>query len=85
MLPVLLNDSETRTLKSNLKRRIDDLDNNIYIESWNIARMTNLLFLHETDLSHLVRERRLRLYGHVALYLGVNPAHRAALVRDHPA
>ncbi len=60
-----------------------------FAESWGIARMTvsNQRLLHETgsrSVTSIVRERQLRLYGHMARLPDVDPANRVLSVRDNP-
>ncbi len=60
-----------------------------FAESWGIAGITvlNQRLLHETgsrSVTSIVRERQLRLYGHVARLTDVDPAHMVLSVRDNP-
>ena len=57
--------------------------------SWDTAGMTvsNQRLFHETDLrpiTNTVRQRQLRLYGHVARYPEADPACRVVSIRDNP-
>ena len=90
VLPVLLYGCETWTLNSDLKRRIDAFGNKclrrIMGYRW-YDYVSNQRLLRETDsrpITCIVRERQLRLYGHVARYPEVDPAHRVVSVRDNP-
>ncbi len=61
----------------------------VYTGSWGIAGMTvsNQRLLRETDstpVTWTVRQRKIRLYGHVARYPEADPAHRVVSVRDNP-
>ncbi len=82
VLPVLLYGCETWTLNSDLKSRIDDFDNKclrrIMGYRW-FDFVSNHRLLRETDsrpIICIVRERQLRVHGHVARYPEVDPAHR---------
>ncbi len=49
--------------------------------------VSNQRLFHETasgSVTSIVRERQLRLYGHVARLPDVDPAHRVLSVRDNP-
>ena len=49
--------------------------------------VSNQQLFRETDsrpISSIVRQRQLRLYGHVARYPEANPAYRVVSVRDNP-
>lgn len=90
VLPVLLYGSETWTLSSDLKRRIDAFGNKclrrVMGYRW-FDFVSNQRLLRETDsrpITCIVRQRQLRLYGHVARYPEVDPAHRVVSVRDNP-
>ena len=90
MLPVLLYGSETWTLDSDLKRRIDAFGNKclrrIMGYRWD-DYVSNQRLLRETGsrpITCIVRQRQLRLYGHVARFPEVDPAHRVLSVRDNP-
>ena len=90
VLPVLLYGCETWTLNSDLKRRIDAFGNKclrrIMGYRW-FDFVSNQRLLRETDsrpITCIVRERQLRLYGHVARYPEVDPAHRVVSERDNP-
>ena len=57
--------------------------------SWDTAGMTvsNQRLFHETDsrpITSIVRQRQLRLYGHVARYPEADPACWVVSVRDSP-
>ncbi len=57
--------------------------------SWGTTGMilSNQRLLHETEwrpVTTIVRERQLRLYGHVARLPDVDPAHKVLSVRDNP-
>ena len=90
VLPVLLYGCETWTLNSDLKRRINAFGNKclrrIMGYRWNDF-VSNQRLLDETEsslITCIVRERQLKLYGHVARYPEVDPAHRVVSVRDNP-
>ena len=90
VLPVLLYGSETWTLDSDLKRRIDAFGNKclrrIMGYRWD-DYVSNQRLLRETGsrpITCIVRQRQLRLYGHVARFPEVDPAHRVLSVRDNP-
>ncbi len=90
VLPVLLYGCETWTLNSDLKRRIDAFGNKclrrIMGNRW-YDFVSNRRLLRETDsrpITCIVRERKLRLYGHVARYSEVDRAHWVVSVRDNP-
>ncbi len=61
-----------------------------FVESRGIAGMTFVSkqrLLHETgsrSVTSIVRERQLRLYGHVGRLPDVDPAHRVLSIRDNP-
>ncbi len=91
VLPVLLYGCETWTLKSDLKERIDAFGITclcrIIRYRWYYDFVSNRRSLCETassPISCTARERQLRLYGHVASYLEVDPAHWVVSVRDNP-
>ncbi len=82
MLPVLLYGCETFTLTRDLERRIEAFGNKflrrIMGYRW-FDRVTNWRFLRETGWSPIactIRQRQLRLYGHVARFPEVDPAYR---------
>ena len=58
--------------------------------SWDTVGMTfvsNQRLFRETDsrpITSIVRQRQLRLYGHVARYPEADPACRVVSVRDNP-
>ena len=90
VLPVLLYGCETWTLNSDLERRIDAFGNRclrrIMGYRW-YDFVSNQRLLRETDstpITWTVRQRQLRLYGHVARYPEADPAHRVVSVRDNP-
>ena len=90
VLPVLLYGSETWTLNSELKRRINSFGTKclrrIMGYRW-YDRVPNQRLLQETDSRHIsciVRERQLRLYGHVVRLPEIDPAHQAVSVEDNP-
>ncbi len=77
------------TLNSDFKRRIDASGNKCLrrIMGYRWYDSSNRRLLRETDsrpITCTVRERQLRLYGHVARYPKVDPAHQAVSVRDNP-
>ena len=87
---VLLYGCETFTLNSDLERRLNVLGTKclrrIMGYRWN-DYVSNDRLLHETEsrpVISIVRERQLRLYGHVARLPEVDPAHRVLSVRDNP-
>ena len=91
VIPVLLYGCETWTLNTDLKRRIDVFGtrclHRIMGYRWNDFVSNQQLF-RETDLrpiTSIVRQRQLRLYGHVAQYPEANPAYWAVSERDNPA
>ena len=62
---------------------------NAFAGSWDTAGMTvsNQRLFRETDLrpiTSIVRQRQLRLYGHVARYPEADPACRVVFVKDNP-
>ena len=90
VLPVLLYGCETWTLNSDLERRLNVFGTKclrrIMGYRWNDF-VSNQRLLHETDsrpVISIVRERQLRLYGHVARLPDIDPAHRVLSVRDNP-
>ncbi len=59
----------------------------VFAESWGTAGMTSCRIGGYSvrlarGITCIVRERQLRLYGHVARYPEVDPAHRVVSVRD---
>ena len=90
VLPVLLYGCETWTLNRDLERRINSFGTKclrrIMGYRW-YDRISNQRLLSETESRHIgciVRERQLRLYGHVARLPEVDPAHLVVLVGDNP-
>ena len=90
VLPVLLYACETWTLNRDLKRRLDAFGTKclrrIMGYRWDDF-VSNERLYHETvsrSVTSVVRERQLRLYGHVARLPEVDPAHRVVSVRDNP-
>ena len=91
VVPVLLYGCETWTLNTDLKRRIDAFGTKclrrIMGYRWNDF-VSNQRLLHETGsrpITSIVRQRQLRLLGHVARYPEVDPAFRVVSERDNPA
>ncbi len=87
---VLLYGCETWTLNRDLESRLDAFDTKclrrIMGYHWNDF-VSNQRLLHETgsrSVTSIVRERHLRLYGHVARLPDVDLAHRVLSVRDNP-
>ncbi len=61
----------------------------VFAESWGTAgttscRIGSYSVSDSRPITCIVRERQLRLYGHVACYQEVDPAHRVVSVRDNP-
>ena len=90
VIPVLLYGCETWTLNTDLKRRIDVFGTRclrrIMGYRW-YDFVSNQRLFHETDsrpITSIVRQRQLRLYGHVARYPEADPACRVVSVRDNP-
>ena len=90
VIPVLLYGCETWTLNSELKRRINSFGTKclrrIMGYRW-FDYVSNQRLLHETDSRHIscmVRERQLRLYGHVVRLPDSDPAHQVVSVQDNP-
>ena len=90
VIPVLLYGCETWTLNTDLKRRIDAFGTKclrrIIGYRW-YDFVSNQRLLRETDsrpITSIVRQRQLRLYGHVARYPEADPACRVISVRDDP-
>ena len=85
MIPVLLYGCEIWTLTTDLKRRTDVFGSKclhmIMGYRWYDVVSNQRLF-RETDsrpITSIVRQRQLRLYGHVARYLEADPACRVVL------
>ncbi len=90
LLPVLLYGCETWTLNSDLERRLNvfgtKCPRRIMGYRWNDL-VSNQRLLHETEsrsVTSIVRERQLRLYGHVERLPDVDPAHKFLSARDNP-
>ena len=90
VIPVLLYGCETWTLYTDLKRRIDASGTKclrkIMGYRW-YDFVSDQRLLREIDLrpiTSIVRQRQLRLYGHVARYPEADPAYRVVSVRDNP-
>ncbi len=90
VLPALLYGCETWTLSGDLERRLNVFRTKclrrIMGHRWNDF-VSNQRLLHETEsrpVTSIVRERQLRLYGHVTRLPDVDPAHRILSVRDDP-
>ena len=90
MLPVLLYGCETWTLTKDLRRR---LNSSVTRSLWKILGycwsdfVSNERFLKETQMRFItciVRECQLRLYGHVARFPDVDPAHQILSARESP-
>ncbi len=86
---VLLYGCETRTLNSDLERRLNVFSTKclrrIMGYRWNDF-VSNQRYLHETESIHctsIVCERHLRLYGQVAHLPDVDPEHTVLSARDH--
>ncbi len=82
--------AETWTLNRDFDRRLDAFGSKclrrIMGYRWNDF-VSNQRLLHETGsraVTSIVRERQLRLYGHVARLSDVDNAHRVLSVRDNP-
>ncbi|KAG0710593.1 putative uncharacterized transposon-derived protein F52C9.6 [Chionoecetes opilio] len=91
VIPVLLYGSETWTLNSDLKRRINAFGNKclhrIMGYRWD-DYVSNQRLYREAEsrpITCIVRQRQLRLYGHVARYPETDPSHRVVSVGDNPA
>ena len=90
VIPVLLYGCETWTLNADLKRRIDAFDSNSLRRIMRYRCddfVSNEWLYRETDsrpITSIVRQRQLRLYGHVARYPEADPACRVISVRDDP-
>ena len=90
VLPVLLYGCETWTLNTDLERRLNVFGTKclrrIVGYRWD-DYVSNERLLSETEsrpVTSIIRERQLRLYGHVARLPDVDPAHRVLSVRDNP-
>ena len=90
ILPVLLYGSETWTLSSALESRLDAFCNRslrrIMGYRWDDF-VSNHRLHRETGVgpvTHTIRDRQLRLYGHLARLPEVDPAHRVVSTRDNP-
>ena len=90
VLPVLLYGCETWTLTGSLERRINSFGTKslrrIMGYRW-FDRISNDRLLTETDsryISDMVRERQLRLYGHVARFSVIDPAHGVISTEINP-
>ena len=90
VLPVLLYGCETWTLNADLKRRIDVFGTRclrrIMGYRWDDF-VSNQRLLHETEsrpITSIVRQRQLRLYGHVARLPEADPSHQVLSLTDNP-
>ena len=90
VLPVLLYGSETWTLSCALEARLDAFCNRslrrIMGYRWEDF-VSNDRLHRETGVgpvTHTIRDRQLRLYGHLARLPEVDPAHRVVSTRDNP-
>ncbi len=89
VLLVLLYGCETWTLNGDLERWIDAFGNKCLRRIRGFCWydfVSNQRLLRETDstpITWTVRQRQLRLYGHVAHYHKADPAHRVVSVRDN--
>ena len=90
VLPVLLYGCETWTLTRDLERRLDVFGTmslrRIMGYRW-YDFVSNERLLRETDSRHvtsIICERQLRLYGHVARFPEIDPAHRVISAGDNP-
>lgn len=90
VLPVLLYGCETWTLNTDLERRLNVFGSRclrrIMGYRWDDF-VSNERLYHETEsrpVISIVRERQLRLYGHVARFPDVDPTHRVLSTRDNP-
>ncbi len=79
-----------KTLNRDLERRLDAFGTKclrkIMGYRWNDF-VSNQRLLHETgsrSVTSIVRERQLRLYGHMARLSDIDLAHRVLSVRDNP-
>ena len=90
ILPVLLYGSETWTLSSALESRLDAFCNKslrrIMGYSWQ-DHVSNRRLHRETGMGPvtcIIRDRQLRLYGHLARLPVDDPAHQVVSLRDNP-
>ncbi len=89
VLPVLLYGCETWTLNSDLEKRLNVFGTKrlrrIMGYHWNdfVSKQGLLQETESKPVTSIVRERQLRLYGHVARLPDVDPAHRVLSVRDN--
>ena len=90
VLPVLLYGCETWTLNADLKRRIDAFGTRclrrIMGYRWDDF-VSNQRLLRETEsrpITSIVRQRQLRLYGHVARFPEADPAYQVLFVPNNP-
>ena len=90
IMPVLLYGSETWTLSSALESRLDAFCNRslrrIMGYCWR-DHVSNQRLHRETGTGPItctIRDRQLRLYGHLARFPQDDPAHQAVSVRDNP-
>ena len=88
VLPVLLYACETWTLTADLRQRLNSFGTmslrRILGYSWSDF-VSNQRLLMESGMRFvtcIIRERQLRLYGHVARFPEVDPAHRILSARD---
>ena len=88
VLPILLYGCETWTLTSSLKRRLNSFGTvslrRILGYRWSDF-VSNDQLLRETGMRHItciIRERRLRLFGHVARFSGSDPAHQILFLKN---
>ena len=88
VLPVLLYGCETWTLTRDLRRRLNSFGTRslrrILGYRWSDF-LSNERLLRETQMRFvtcIVRERQLRLYGHVACFPDADPAHQRLSVRE---
>ena len=52
--------------------------------SWDTAGMTLCQISDSRPINSMVRQRQLRLYGHVARYPKADPAYRVISIRNNP-
>ena len=88
MLPVLLDVCETWTLTRDLRGRLNSFGarslQRILGDRWSDF-VSNEQLLRETQMrfvTHIVRERQLQLYGHVARFPDADPAHQILSSRE---
>ena len=88
VLPILLYGCETWTLTSSLKRRLNSFSTvslrRILGYRWSDF-VSNDQLLRETGMRHItciIRERRLRLFGHGARFRDSDPAHQIPFLRN---